>query len=303
MSFFTKSFLSLPLFLVLFLSTGTLQAQTETGEASYYADSFQGRPTASGEPYDRNRFTCAHRTLPFGTRVKVTRPDNGKSVVVTVNDRGPHKKGRIVDLSYAAAQQIGLVRDGIAQVRMEVAGTSSQPPTASPSNVSVNPRPNTQPTYSQPTYSPQPPQATRPPVNVSSLPLRDHNGNLITSPPSNNAPASSVPATTGTAIPGMEEAEKYTPALYQFMAFKLDAEGYGVQVGAFFNFYKLMKAMDELAEKGVQNTMVQSSLKDGKPVFRILVGPYKNRAEANSTKKKLERQKVKGIVVDLAALK
>lgn len=297
MSFPLKSFLSLPLVLVFVLSMGAIQAQTENGEASYYADSFQGRPTASGEPYDRNRFTCAHRTLPFGTRVKITRPDNGKSVVVTVNDRGPHKKGRIVDLSYAAAQQIGLVRDGIAQVRLEVAGSSTQPPSASPSNVSVNPRPNTQPTYTPP------PQTTRPPVNVSSLPLRDHNGNLITSPASGNAPANTGTAPTGTAIPGMEEAEKHTPALYQFVAFKLDAEGYGVQVGAFFNFYKLMKAMDELAEKGVQNTMVQSSLKDGKPVFRILVGPYNNRSEANSKKKKLERQKIKGIVVDLSALK
>ena len=81
--------------LVLFsLITSPLTAQTEVGEASYYEAKFQDRPTASGEAYDKNKFTCAHRTLPFGTRVKVTRPDNGKSVVVRVNDRGPHVAGK-----------------------------------------------------------------------------------------------------------------------------------------------------------------------------------------------------------------
>ena len=90
------------------------------GKASYYGDKFHGRPTASGELYDRNKLTAAHRTLPFGTRCRVTNLVNGKSVIVRVNDRGPHVEGRVIDLSYKAAEQIGLVRAGIVDVKVEV---------------------------------------------------------------------------------------------------------------------------------------------------------------------------------------
>ncbi|MEM6343322.1 MAG: septal ring lytic transglycosylase RlpA family protein [Bacteroidota bacterium] len=291
-----------------------LSAQTESGEASYYADSFQGKPTASGEPYDRNKLTAAHRTLPFGTRLKVTRTDNGKSVVVKVNDRGPHKAGRVVDLSYAAAAQVGLVRDGVAPVKIEVVGSSSTATNSVPANNTATrpPRNNDvgRPNNVRPnnSYASTPPNTLpTPPRNVGDLPLRDHSGNLIgagaEASPSGNASPSSNATEVAIPAPGMEDASKYTPALYQFVAFKLDSEGYGVQVGAFFNFYRLMAAMDDLADKGIQNTMVQSSLKDGKPVFRILVGPYDKRTQANQVKKSLASKKINGIVVDLSSLK
>ncbi len=92
--------------------------KVESGKASYYADKFHGRKTASGELYDRNKMTCAHRTHPFGTLLKVTNEGNNRSVVVRVNDRGPHSPGRIVDLSNIAAQQIGLIQQGIAEVKV-----------------------------------------------------------------------------------------------------------------------------------------------------------------------------------------
>jgi rare lipoprotein A len=90
------------------------------GMASYYAKKFHGRKTASGERFNMRKFTAAHRTLPFGTRVRVTNLSNGKSVVVRVNDRGPFKRGRIIDVSYAAAKAIGMVRAGTARVRIEI---------------------------------------------------------------------------------------------------------------------------------------------------------------------------------------
>ena len=92
----------------------------QQGEASYYADSLQGNKTASGAPYDKNAMTAAHRSLPFDTRVKVTYLKTGKSVEVVINDRGPHAKGRIIDLSGAAAQAVGLVEDGHGKVKLEV---------------------------------------------------------------------------------------------------------------------------------------------------------------------------------------
>ncbi|GAB2944468.1 septal ring lytic transglycosylase RlpA family protein [Hymenobacter coalescens] len=95
-------------------------AYTETGKASYYADKFNGRKTASGVPYRPGKRTAAHNTLPFGTVVRVTNPANGRSVKVTVNDRGPHVKGRIIDLSKKAARKIGVDKAGVAPVKVQV---------------------------------------------------------------------------------------------------------------------------------------------------------------------------------------
>jgi rare lipoprotein A len=98
---------------------------TETGKASYYADHFHGRLTASGEPYNKNDLTAAHRELAFGTRVKVINLKNGKSVIVRINDRGPSVPHRIIDLSRAAAEKIDMVKDGEVLVKIEVIGLPS----------------------------------------------------------------------------------------------------------------------------------------------------------------------------------
>jgi rare lipoprotein A len=90
------------------------------GVASYYAAEHDGRRTASGEVFDMRAMTAAHRTLPFGTRVRVTNLENGRHAVVRINDRGPFGKGRILDVSYAAARALGFVGRGTARVRVEV---------------------------------------------------------------------------------------------------------------------------------------------------------------------------------------
>ena len=91
-----------------------------SGDASYYGRRFNGRPTASGEAFDMTALTAAHKTLPFGTRVRVTYPRTGRSVIVRINDRGPYAHGRLIDLSRAAAEQIGLVAQGHGTVELEV---------------------------------------------------------------------------------------------------------------------------------------------------------------------------------------
>ncbi len=95
-------------------------AQTQTGKASFYADKFEGRPTASGEKYKHSKLTAAHKSLPFGTRVKVTNLANQKTVEVVINDRGPYVDGRIIDLSKSAAEALGFVNIGLADVQVEV---------------------------------------------------------------------------------------------------------------------------------------------------------------------------------------
>lgn len=89
-----------------------------SGVASYYGKRFHGRPTASGEPFDMHAYTAAHRTLPFGSRVKVTNPSTGKTVVVRINDRGPFTRGRTIDLSRRAAEEIGLIARGHGTVEL-----------------------------------------------------------------------------------------------------------------------------------------------------------------------------------------
>lgn len=114
-------FRSACLFLCCFLFTlPAITAQELRGEASYYADKFHGRPTSTGEKYDKNAFTAANKDFPVGSILRVTRADDGRSVDVRVNDCGPHRRERVVDLSRAAAQKIGLIRDGVTQVELKL---------------------------------------------------------------------------------------------------------------------------------------------------------------------------------------
>lgn len=103
----------------LMLAPLLLPAQTQEGKASYYSRRFTGRRTSSGERLHHDSLTCAHRTYPFGTMLRVTNPANGRSVVVKVTDRGPFRRGRVIDLSYRAAKEIGMLAQGIAMVRVE----------------------------------------------------------------------------------------------------------------------------------------------------------------------------------------
>ena len=91
-------------------------SQSQKGKASFYARKFHGRKTASGERLHMDSLTCAHRTYPFGTKLKVYNPANGRSVVVKVTDRGPFVRGRIIDLSWRAAKELGIVSQGVATV-------------------------------------------------------------------------------------------------------------------------------------------------------------------------------------------
>ena len=112
--------------------TGPLQAQQfrQTGLASFYADKFEGRLTASGEKFRQNKLTAAHKTLPFGTLVRVKNLENGKEVTVRINDRGPFVEGRIIDLSKSAARKLDFIQQGV--VRVELVAISSPEPEKKP---------------------------------------------------------------------------------------------------------------------------------------------------------------------------
>ncbi|MCQ4305000.1 septal ring lytic transglycosylase RlpA family protein [Stutzerimonas frequens] len=97
----------------------TQERFTQSGKASYYARMHHGQRTANGETHDQNALVAAHRSLPFGTRVRVTNQQNGKQVIVRINDRGPFRRGRIIDVSRAAAAQLDMLERGVVRVRIE----------------------------------------------------------------------------------------------------------------------------------------------------------------------------------------
>jgi rare lipoprotein A len=101
-------------------ATLSLAVPAEAGKASWYGPGFHGRLTASGERYDQHAMTCAHKTLRFGTRVKVTNLHNGKSAVCRVTDRGPFVAGRVIDVSRAMAARLGMIRSGVAPVSLQI---------------------------------------------------------------------------------------------------------------------------------------------------------------------------------------
>jgi rare lipoprotein A len=107
----------------------------QVGTASWYGEQFQGKPTASGEPYDMRDLTAAHPSLPLGTLVKVTNLRNGKAVVVRINDRGPVVDGRIIDVSYNAARALGFESRGLQRVRLDLQPTNR--PIPRPVNVAL----------------------------------------------------------------------------------------------------------------------------------------------------------------------
>lgn len=111
---------------ILLLTLSPVLVTAEDGLASWYGGKFHGRMTSSGEVFDTNQLTAAHRTLPFGTVVKVTNLDNGKSVLVKINYRGPFVDGRIIDLSRAAAIELGMIDSGVAHVSLQIVEFVSQ---------------------------------------------------------------------------------------------------------------------------------------------------------------------------------
>ena len=121
----TKTLTTAALLMTLLPMTFESQARpnpghTQKGMASFYHDSLHGQKTASGQRYSKNRLSAAHKTLPLGTKIRVTDTLTGNSIVVQVNDRGPFVKGRILDLSREAASELGMIKKGVASVKLEV---------------------------------------------------------------------------------------------------------------------------------------------------------------------------------------
>ena len=299
--------------IALFLMSWSINAQ-EIGVATPYSDSFQGRKTASGQAYDKNKLTGAHKTLPFGTQIRVTRIDNKKSVIVRINDRGPYISGRVVEISRKAAERLDLLEVGQADVRIEVtregnnydeAVASSEPPMTI-----VKSKPKT--ATSKVNKSPKPvpydtKTTTRKSTKKSDLKLTEKSPpKKAVAPKKKTAPTKATPAPAPTQK--VEDAKLVTAkeyskhGLYQIELRQPKAEGFGVQVAAVTSYESMMNQIAVYQGKWFKKVMVGiESGADGKDIYKIILGNFKDRNSANNYKKRLKsKKKISGFVIDLA---
>jgi rare lipoprotein A len=222
--------------LILFLLCPVIVSlgQTQTGKASFYADKFEGHPTASGEKYKHNKLTAAHKTLPFGTVVRVTNLANGSTVEVKINDRGPYIEGRVIDLSKSAAEKLGFINLGVTDVKLEVVDAGDGKSKSQP--VSID--------------------------NVS-----------------------------------VDENEYYD---FEVTGFK--PKGFGVQIGTYQELVNLLRLTENLKDSYKKNVTVQVKILNGVKFYSLIIGPFPNRAKAESFHSEVKSKYSGSFIVDFSKL-
>jgi len=233
----------------------------ETGIASWYGPTFYGHHTANGEMYDGSLMTAAHRTLPMPVNVRVTNLDNGKSVIVRVNDRGPYAKGRIIDLSEAAARALDVIRTGTARVRVTYVGRSdSSAPYTPPEIVAAVPAaPTTK--VDTAALSVVPGATVDPPVKVAELPQP-------TSLPEPPPPANTQPTGQVTKVPVPASTHLY------------------VQMGAFSTRANADRLKSRIGDSSVFISPIQ---RGSQKLYRVRSGPYDDVASADAALARITR--------------
>jgi rare lipoprotein A len=296
LTFFQNCFAFALLTLSLTLSAFVLNRQEEYGKAGYYADSLNGRKTASGEVYDKTAFTCAHKSLPFGTKVRVTRLDNKKSVIVKVNDRGPYAAGYVTDLSRAAAESIDLVKSGVAQVKLEVVETADGSPASAnaptqliaPAKASPANKTAVAPGKATPASKP----ATTLLIKAKNTPTAAHS----TDP----KPASSLAATQPKSTPSAKKSELYK------VGFKsAPKKGFGVQLTNLTDADNVWQTVIKLEETWPGKSVVDINHDDPSKLYsyKILLGPFPDRKSAEAQQKVAQKKGYpQCFVVDLSGI-
>lgn len=284
-------------------------SETLQGIASWYGEEFAGRTTANGEIFDPSLLTAAHRTFPFGTVLDIKNEKTSQTVRVRVNDRGPYIGNRMIDLSYAAAQQIGLIEPGIGTVVVTVVkvGSGEREPPA-PFDVTIAEAPKTAPIVSAgdppkiefPLPQPEAPApdvvAAVPPVVVDRITVETQHGDVITrkqvSPDGRTleeVPVGQGEATTASSFDSQRKASAETrktaavraAALRQFL----------VQVGAFAVERNAKSLQERLTSIG------QPSFIDHEELYRVRIGPFTTREQAVAARTSLEANGISAMIV------
>jgi rare lipoprotein A len=243
----------------------------ETGIASWYGADFHGKSTANGEVFDMNDVTAAHQTLPMPSLVRVTNLENGRSIIVRVNDRGPFANGRIIDLSRRSAQLLGLERQGVGKVRVQMVGPASGDPNVAQPAAAVlaeeKPPVHAAPRSTVLASNLLPPSGARP--QAPAVPAR----------PSTSA--SAQPSATETlAAANARQATQPTPPLQQTMRQEaVKPTSIFIQAAAFTRFDNANRLSAKLS--GMAPTKVSSAIVNGTEFFRVRMGPINDVGRAD----------------------
>lgn len=273
------------LFALAIATTTGIKAQStqeEFGKCGYYADALHGRKTASGELYDKTLLTCAHKTLPFGTNLRVTRLDNKKSVVVRVNDRGPFIDGYVVDISRKAAETIGLIRDGVTKVKIEVVNSTTSATSVAPATYSANTR-----------TLPQSLEPATTATTARSISVSEAKAQLL-KPQKEVVPATkavapvvySAPSTTQPAPVSPEATNVQVSELYQIDLKAVRGKGFGLQMAVLSTTENLFQQIAKLQETWPGKVIINHEESAGVVIFKLILGPYATRKEAEAQQKK-----------------
>jgi rare lipoprotein A len=248
-------------FLGLFLIVGlTGISQTQSGKASFYADKFDGRPTASGEIYKHNLSTAAHRKLPFGTKVKVTNLENNKTAIVKINDRGPFIRGRIIDLSRSVAESLNIVDSGVSDVQIEVLDDS-----ASVSNENAE--------YKAPSYTEEEKRASK----TSTTTKKNISENFNSSSRST------------------DEIKEY----YELNVNEVSPDFYGVQIASFEESDNLLRLSNRLKVSYNSEVLIQIKTFQGTKVYTVILGQFNNRRSAENFRDRINDKYPDSFIVDM----
>lgn len=249
----------------------------ETGKCGFYADSYHGRLTESGEKYNKDALTCSHKTLAFGTKIRVTRLDNKKSVVVRVNDRGPFIEGYIVDVSGAAAKEIGL-SSGSAQVKIELV-ESAQSALANDAQTETE-------VPGAPANKTTSTTVTTKSVAASTTPATY---STQTTPKTNVAPA------TTKVVP--------TSNLYKVDIAQSEKKGFGIQIVSLNDANGVLPFVGELQTTYPGKVLVNVVRDElNQPTYKAIVGPFPDKKSAETAQKSLPGKYKKTMIVDLSGM-
>jgi rare lipoprotein A len=268
-----QTFLALATLFSFALFSSFMLQKEEYGKAGYYADSLHGRKTASGEKYDKYEFTCAHKTLAYGTKVRVTRLDNKKSVVVRVNDRGPYVEGYVTDISRAAAEEIGLIKIGVTRVKIEVveAAASARVAAETDGNAKLLTA-----------------RGTTKSTSLVAKPAQYNTGDPQT--------ANKKVAASGERLPS---------ELYAVDIQKSRKEGFGVQVSTLYDADNVLPIVKKLQQEWPAKVLVSVERDEvyNKSTYRVVIGPFTDSKTAAVQQKAAAKKGYKGcFVVDLGGM-
>lgn len=281
-----------------------LIAAQEIGMASMYSSKFQGSRTASGEVFSHGSMTAAHRTLPFNTLVKITRTDNGKFVIVKINDRGPFVSNRLTDISQAAATKLGFNNEGDEiKVKLEVI-TERSVPLSNPNN--------TIPKRSDTPLSMERPPVPSPTEKTEYVGSKSGDNLLVpreyrTSPSKKNVSPSNTVAQKKNAVQNVTPVSNATAKGGEAVGLHIQTpkrKGFAVQVASMANQENMKRKVQEIkADTSFPVFVHIAKSEKGSSDYKIMLGPYNSKASADSCLKTIQKKNIDGFVVNISKLK